>query len=216
MANYTANEYADMHLIYGASECNASEAARRYRREYPNRQHPRSQVFQDVDSRMRENVVVPQNHGGGRQRRLDVEEEVLACVEEDPTTSCRKIAVAIGCPKTTVNRILRENSFHPYHYTRVHKLEPGDAEQRLHYCQEFLALYYQNENFLAQIMWTDESLFTREGIFNQHNSHNYAVENPHLVREKSFQSRWKVNVWGGIVGDRVFLSQLPDYVNVSI
>ncbi|XP_015124325.1 uncharacterized protein LOC107046257 [Diachasma alloeum] len=151
MEDYTVNEYVDMHLMYGECECNGAEAARRDRR------------------------------GGGRpQRHLDVEEEVLERVEDDPMVSCRELERATGCPKSTVSRILRDNSLHRFHYTKVQKLEPGDAAQRLHYSQEFLALYYRNENFLSQILWTDESLFTREGIFNQHNLHNYGVENPHL------------------------------------
>ncbi|GFV40804.1 uncharacterized protein TNCV_2590511 [Trichonephila clavipes] len=48
--------------------------------------------------------------------------------------------------------------------------------------------------------------FTREGIFNTHNDHIWAVENPH-ANDVVAQIRFSVNVWAGIMGDhhRTFL-----------
>lgn len=166
--NYTVAEYADMHLIYGECRCNALEAARVYAERFPGRAHPHSQLFTRLHLRLRrENRLTPR--GGGRPyevRDPAIEEDILERVENDPTTSCRLLEKATNISKSTVNRILRFNHFHPYHYTSVQNLHPGDAE--LQFCREFLALSYRYENFLDNILWTDESLFTREGIFNQH------------------------------------------------
>ncbi|XP_044582695.1 uncharacterized protein LOC123263790 [Cotesia glomerata] len=65
-------------------------------------------------------------------------------------------------------------------------------------------------NFLRVILWTDESLFTREGCFNQHNSHYNAEENPHMTVNRNFPNKWKINVWGKIIGDHVILYELPE------
>lgn len=49
--------------------------------------------------------------------------------------------------------------------------------------------------FLSKIIWTDESKFTREGIFNRRNNHFWAVENPKFVKERGFQFQFGFNVF---------------------
>ena len=216
--NYTVAEYADMHLIYGECQCNALEASRVYAERYPNRVHPYPQLFIQLHQRLRtENRLTPRNYEG-RPNEIDpaIEEDILERVENDPMTSCRLLEKATGVSKSEINRILRSNLLHPYYYTPVQNLHPGDAELRMQFCREFLGLTYQHENFLTSILWTDESLFTRQGTFNQHNLHYYADENPYVTRTRSFQHRWKVNVWGGIVADQIIIYQLPDVLGVSI
>ncbi|XP_036145604.1 uncharacterized protein LOC118646565 [Monomorium pharaonis] len=193
--------------------CNAREASRVYAERFPNRAHPHPQLFTRLHQRLRtQNRLTPEGSEGRPHEVTNIaaEEDILEQVEDDPTTSCRALEKAIGVSKSTINRIIRSNLFHPYHYTPVHKLHPGDAELRTQFCREFLALVYQHENFLINILWTDESLFTREGLFNQHNLHYYADENPFVTRVRNFQHRWKVNVWGGIVGNQILIYQLPD------
>ncbi|GFU13390.1 uncharacterized protein TNCV_698201 [Trichonephila clavipes] len=46
-------------------------------------------------------------------------------------------------------------------------------------------------------------LFSREGIFNTHNSHSWAAANPHVTRTRAAQDRFLVNVWAGILGDHL-------------
>jgi len=197
---------------------NVEEASRLYAERYPNRHHPYPPAFRRLDNRMRtENCLKPKGAGGRFRgiRNPENEEDILAQVEEDPTTSCRKIARVTGILKSTVNRVLRLHHFHPYHFTAVQNLHPGDRELRMQFCREFLELHNQDANFLTNLLWTDKSLFTREGTFNQHNFHYYAEENPFVTRPRSYQHRWKVNVWGGIVGDHVMIHLLPDVLNVS-
>lgn len=52
--DYTNNEYADMHLMYGMASCNASKAQRLYARRYRNRRVPDRKTFERVDQRLRE------------------------------------------------------------------------------------------------------------------------------------------------------------------
>ncbi|GFU34837.1 uncharacterized protein TNCV_4462651 [Trichonephila clavipes] len=46
-------------------------------------------------------------------------------------------------------------------------------------------------------------LFSREGIFNTHNSHSWAAANPHVTRTRAAQDRFLVNVWADILGDHL-------------
>ncbi|RZC40113.1 DDE 3 domain containing protein, partial [Asbolus verrucosus] len=52
-----------------------------------------------------------------------------------------------------------------------------------------------------RILFTDESYFSRGGTFNAHNYHIWAEENPHAITVRSFQRRFSVNLWGGILGN---------------
>ncbi|GFV24948.1 uncharacterized protein TNCV_884141 [Trichonephila clavipes] len=63
----------------------------------------------------------------------------------------------------------------------------------------------------ASVLFTDEASFSREGIFNTHNSHLWAAANPHVTCTRAAQDRFLVNVWAGILGDHLIGSYiLPD------
>ncbi|GFW35264.1 uncharacterized protein TNCV_3004221 [Trichonephila clavipes] len=57
--------------------------------------------------------------------------------------------------------------------------------------------------FAASVLFTDETSFSREGIFNTHNSHSWAAANPHVTRTRAAQDRFLVNVGAGILGDHL-------------
>ncbi|GFV36870.1 DUF4817 domain-containing protein [Trichonephila clavipes] len=57
--------------------------------------------------------------------------------------------------------------------------------------------------FEASVLFTDEASFSREGIFNTHNSHSWAAANPHVTRTRAAQDRFLVNVWADILGDHL-------------
>jgi hypothetical protein len=50
---------------------------------------------------------------------------------------------------------------------------------------------------------TDEAVFTRRDVHNIHNLHEWATQNPHVVRHSTFQKNISVNVWAGTVDDYV-------------
>ncbi|GFW70186.1 DUF4817 domain-containing protein [Trichonephila clavipes] len=67
--------------------------------------------------------------------------------------------------------------------------------------------------FAASVLFTDEASFSREGIFNTHNSHSWAAANPHVTRTRAAQDRFLVNVWAGILGDHLIGPYiLPDHL----
>ncbi|XP_058810116.1 uncharacterized protein LOC131675224 [Phymastichus coffea] len=58
-----------------------------------------------------------------------------------------------------------------------------DAQNRIAFCQFLLNEIYADPGFMDRILWTDESTYVRKGMFNQHNEHQWAHENPHVARE---------------------------------
>jgi hypothetical protein len=73
----------------------------------------------------------------------------------------------------------------------VQALSEDDFPLRVNFCRWMLDAINLNPNFQNQIMWTDESTFTRDGIFNMSNHHYWAIENPHVIRRRAFQQRLK-------------------------
>jgi hypothetical protein len=49
----------------------------------------------------------------------------------------------------------------------------------------------------------DESLFCWEGCSNYHNLHIWAEENPRELFPRGFQHRFSVDLWTGLLGDRL-------------
>jgi hypothetical protein len=94
-----------------------------------------------------------------------MEVRVLRRVAEDPGTRVRRIATAEGIGVPLVWRILHEQSLYPYHIQRVQALTP-DHRARVVYCHWLLEKCVVNPRFVANILFTDEAGFTRDGIVN--------------------------------------------------
>jgi hypothetical protein len=69
---------------------------------------------------------------------------------------------------------------------------------------------------LHYILWTDEGRFTRGGVFNVHNNHLWAGNNPHAIREYGNETRFGVSVCDEISGHTVVGPYLlPDWMTTQ-
>ena len=80
---------------------------------------------------------------------------------------------------------------------------PLDYHNRVNFCTWILERHREDPDFVENILFTDESLFTREGTFNTHNLHFYGEENPHLYKIRSYQHKFSINLWAGIYKNSV-------------
>lgn len=199
---FSPEEYADIHFLYGFCDGNSRQAAEEYRRRYPNRRQPHRNVFQTVHRNMREGFFSYRRRYAGRPLTAD-DEEVLALFARNPSLSVRQVAAQTNNSPATVWRIARKDRLHPYHIQRVQCLLPADYGRRMQFCRRLIAECQENENFVNKVLWTDESTFSRTGIFNSHNQHFWSVENPRKTRETSFQLNFSVNVWAGIIDKHI-------------
>lgn len=78
-----------------------------------------------------------------------------------------------------------------------------DEDSVPRFCTWILRQHRRYQNFLTEILWTDEATFTRAGVTNHRNLHIWAAENPYAVRETTFQHEFSINVWAGIVDDLI-------------
>jgi hypothetical protein len=206
-AYYSTREMADMIFCYGLANGSNREARARYVQKYPTRRVPSQKLFSKLFQRLAETgSLKPRVIDRGRTRSVrmpNMEERILRRVEEDPTTSVRRIAAAEGISHPLVWSILHEQSLYPYHIQRVQALRPPDYQARLVFCQWFLRKCVEDPHFIENILFTDEAGFTKNGIVNFHNTHVWSDENPHVIEEFRDQHQFRINVWAGIVGDRI-------------
>ncbi|XP_043475798.1 uncharacterized protein LOC122507246 [Leptopilina heterotoma] len=53
------------------------------------------------------------------------------------------------------------------------------------------------------MLFTDESTFEIDGIWNTCNFHHWALQNPHLVSERGFLNRFKLNLFAGMIENKL-------------
>lgn len=216
---FTNSDYADIIFIYGFCNGNARQAREEYHLRFPQRRIPSEGVFSRTFDRLKQTgSVAHQKYLTGRPNTIpnNIEEEVLQMVEEDPTLSTRRIATRKGISQSKTWRILKTNGLHPYHLTPVQFLQDRDKPSRLDFCVWLKNMEDHSPGYIKKILWTDEATFTRDGITNFHNLHEWSHENPHKKREGKFQERFKVNVWAGILHKNLigpFI--LPDNLNAN-
>ena len=111
---------------------------------------------------------------GGRPRQTGTsafEAEMLERIGNNPSTSRRAIVHAMGSNQSSVLWVLQEQTHHVYHLQEIQGLGPNDFKPRVRFVQWFLQRSIVNPAFAAQVLFTDEASFTRDGYFNSRNSH---------------------------------------------
>ena len=130
---------------------------------------------------------------------INTRENILEMVQRSPRLSTRRIASCISVSCMQVWRNPHEKNLHPYHLHRVQHLEPGDPAQHMDLCHWITA----HPQLLSIILFTDKASFTRDGINNSQNLHMWSHDNPHETSVTNFQRRFSVNVWCGVLGNKL-------------
>lgn len=202
MATFPTTEQYDMFCTYIKCYKNSRLAAQEYLTNFPERRQPDMKIFARLDSNMQQYGCLKKPN-----RNINVvtedEELTLACVQVNPNISTREIEAQVNVSKSKSSRILKKYDFHPYKFHIAQTLRPNDNIRRTAFCRWFLNKIAENGNFINQVLWTDESYFSNCGIFNRHNEHHWAQENPHVLVPRRNQVRFGFNVFCGILGNRL-------------
>lgn len=210
--SYLLEEYAAMIRLYYQKDNNATISAEVYAEQNPQaaRFPDRNVIIRAVRRFEETGSVIPNSGREGGQQGLDPErqEEVVTSVLGSRRVSVRDVARTTGISKSSVQRIITEEGLHPFHFTKVQKLEPRDWLPRQRFCARVLQNFIRDPLFIPRVLWTDECTFTRDGVFNAHNYHYYDYENPHLTWDSKSQYRFKFNVWAGVTDDQLVSKSL--------
>lgn len=90
-----------------------------------------------------------------------MEERILEASRADLTTSTRR-----GVSASTLWRVLRRKRLYPFHVIPVQELKPQDKRSRREFCNWLLEKDFDDWTFLDNILWTDESQFTKCALVN--------------------------------------------------
>lgn len=202
--HYSAEEYLNMILIYGECHQSANLALRVYRERYgeTHRCPTNPRTITRAIQRIRENrrVDPDTDREGVITRRLPVwqEYQILQHFERTPTSSLRRAERLFNVHRNAIHSVLKREKWHPFKFCKVQALLPRDRPVRVAYCQWLQQKIAESPGFLGDVLWTDESTFTRNGMWNRHNYHYWSHLNPNLCRESAHQYRFTLNVWAGI------------------
>lgn len=103
-----------------------------------------------------------------------------------------------------------------FYFLKVQALNEPDFPARLNFANWMRHKKNENPDFFSHILFCDESTFTKDGIFNTHNSHYYSHvgNNPHVVKQKKHQDKFSINVWIAVLGNYLLGPvELPDRLN---
>lgn len=206
MAEYSKAEYCEMVLLYGECRRKARSAARLYRQRFPAGPHPSHQTILTVVKRLRETGCITSRPRSGRPAKVGRQvqpDEVLAYALAYPKCSVREISQHCGLSKSQVWKILSESGAHPYRPTPQQVLVDGDAERRYAWCNFVMNQIQVQPTFLADIMWTDEACFSRNGMYNRQSTHYWALDNPKCFVDVRHQMRYAINVWCAIYNNKL-------------
>lgn len=198
---YTNEEKCDMLVCFIKNHRNAALASNSYAESYPERHQPNERYFSKLFTNLRIYGCFEQPRPKNYNKANNIRDnEVLNHFNENPTTSTRTSSTELNIPRTTIRRVLQQNKYHPYKPTIVQGLVEEDFGRRLTFCNWYITKCQENINFSGSILWTDESYISNCGIFNKHNHHHWATENPRLIAQRRLQTRFGMNVWCGIYG----------------
>ena len=132
-------------------------------------------------------------------RTINTRVNMLKHGAKSPRLSTRRMASRVGLSRMNLWRTLHEENLYPYHDQRVQHFQPGDHAKRMELCHWVNA----HPVLLNEILFTDESPFTRDGINNVRNIHTWAHRNPHATCVTHFRRRFSLNVLCGMLGKRL-------------
>jgi hypothetical protein len=123
-----------------------------------------------------------------------------AAVQEDarsPKILVGRRSNELQISETSLRQIMKKDIGYPHKVQIVQKLLPTDAHSRLSFAERFLEVAHNDNNFLTNLIMSDEAHFDLDGFTNTHNCRIWATENPMVIHEKPLHPE-RVTVWCAI------------------
>ena len=192
-----------MHFVYGFCNGNARAAVEEYQRRFSDRRIPSRGVFTFVHQTMRETFfrVLLCSLKWRWHERLTHERTFFRWFREVHACPLVEWSLALAYHVCRCGELqnLHEENLYPYDDQRVKHLEPGNHAQRLDLCHCVTA----HPELLSVILFSDDASFTRDGINYLRNVLTWSHENPQETRVTKYQRRFSLNVWCGVLGNKL-------------
>lgn len=204
------NEYPNevvLSLFYIHGECNkvVKRTCRIFNERYPHMPTMNPRKFRRLESNfLRFGTVKCKKNVNKPITEDEIHEiNVLAYFSADPRSSVRSASVDLGISYPSISRIMAKHKWHDFSFVPVQHLRDEDYALRLNFCEWLLVKTQEDPAFLQNIIWSDESKFSKEGVTNRRNWHFWALENPHAIRPRNYQVNFSFNVFAMMVNNRI-------------
>lgn len=203
MAPRLVEEKVEAVLIFGEANRNYHQAVRIFNERFPDRPISRK-YFRELVQKFLETGNVNEKKKTGRPRITeDLELDIIGEIIVNPTSTTAAVSETYGVARSTVQKYLKKNKFHPYKLKHVHELNEDDPDRRVQFCELMTDRLNINEDLVSHICFSDECTFFLNGFVNRQNVRYWSDENPRIVREVHSQYPQKLNVWAGILGNHI-------------
>uniref|UniRef100_A0A1B6EKB9 DUF4817 domain-containing protein n=1 Tax=Cuerna arida TaxID=1464854 RepID=A0A1B6EKB9_9HEMI len=130
-------------------------------------------------------------------------ERIRASCSCSPKKSLVRRSLQLGLPRSIVYDVVRKRlKLHAYKIQLVHEIKSNDKGLKLDFAVDILNRIDDSEDFLNNVMFTDESTFHVNGVVNRHNCRIWGSQKPQEIVQYQRDSP-KVNVWCGLMNDRI-------------
>ncbi len=142
--------------------------------------------------------------GRPRQDSEESVEAVASAFENNPHTSLRKLGQQLDLTYFMTRKIARNIlKMYPYKISVRQQLNEGDLQKCMEFATKTLLKIARDDNFLDNLIITDEAHFHLNGYVNNQNFRFWGKTNPHLCVETPLHSL-KVTAWCGVSRSRVY------------
>lgn len=123
--------------------------------------------------------------------------QLCVTVMVSPNKPIRRHSQELNLSRGTLHNILKKDlNLHAYKVQLVQELKPTDHGKRRQFVEWVIAAEQQNEGFIKNIIFSDETHFHLNGFVNKQNCRIWENENPEIIHEKQMYPQ-RVTVWCG-------------------
>ena len=124
--------------------------------------------------------------------------KVREAFEECPELSLRRGAAVLDIPKTSLQRLLKEDlGFRPYKLIEGHNIPPKSLAERVTDSKELLNAIVSKPQILDNLWFSDEAHFELTPPRNPQNIRNWCAEHPNVVVERIAHPQ-RTTAWAAI------------------
>lgn len=205
MVRLTVKQRIEVLILRGCNDMTRTqqEVCDLFNAKYPDRPISRSTISK-IERKYAESGDVRDIPKPGRPKiSEDTKINVLLSVEENFNKPSRIAAGEHDISQRSVLRLLKSEKYHPYKIQLIQELNDDDPDRRIQFCERVMDLCHANPGFHRRILFSDEATFCLNGTVNRQNCRYWSRGNPHWVAEGHTQYQQKLNVWAGILDNRI-------------
>ena len=191
---------------------------RRWQNRFPDTRVPsKAAIYKMKNVFLSHGTVNNRNRGRSGRPRTSRSPANIAAVNrelhQNPRVSSRRNGVPQVSRSSFLRIVKKEIRWHAYRIKRRHKLNPGDPQRRLAFCNWFIN---RPQRFLREVVIVDEATFTMRGSVTTTNVREYAPKgNPPVAFDYDIpDDRRKLSVLAAITGNNQLIG--PVFINGNL